>query len=112
VNAQCQIQIACDGARAVHSHHRKLRSQGGTSDPSNILLTCLDCHQATHANPLRSYSLGHLVHSWDNPKLIPIAPAEPSQGDAREPVSGIRHTAAGPGTFGFTADMARDGVIA
>lgn len=55
---------ACTG-RAVHKHHRKLRSQGGTDHPTNLLFTCFPCHHYIHMNPAISYANGWLIHSWD-----------------------------------------------
>lgn len=115
MNAVCQAQVVCDGSRAVHTHHRKLRSQGGKNDPANELKVCLDCHRHIHLNPAESFANGLLVHSWDDPATVEFVPAAAEchptyqQGEPR-PVSGPP-TAAGPGTFGFTADQfGRDGV--
>ena len=29
-------------------HHKKYRSRGGSNDPINLCLLCLECHTATH----------------------------------------------------------------
>ncbi len=54
----------------LHIHHRKLKSQGGTDDPTNLLALHRDCHtgpRGVHMNPERSYELGHLVRSFEEP---------------------------------------------
>jgi hypothetical protein len=60
------------GAVAVHTHHRKLRSQGGDDSPANLLRLCLECHTWVHANPAEAYETGYLVHSWDDPATIEV----------------------------------------
>jgi len=55
------------GQRAVHLHHRKLRSQGGRHEAVNLLHLAAGCHRAIHENPELSYALGYLVHSWAEP---------------------------------------------
>lgn len=37
---------------AVDLHHRILRSQGGTDEPSNLILVCRNCHELFHAKKL------------------------------------------------------------
>jgi hypothetical protein len=112
----CEVCIpgVCLG-RATNMHHRKPESHGGESVPVNLLHVCgsgtTGCHGYIEHHRAESYENGWLVRSWA--VVLPIiAPAESltSQGDAPEPVSGPP-TAAGRGTFGWTADMARDGVI-
>lgn len=68
MNRICEARASekCTG-RAVHTHHRKLRSQGGTDDQSNLLAVCLQCHHHIHMNPALSYERGWLVKSWDTP---------------------------------------------
>ena len=63
---------ACGGPGAVHLHHRKLRSQGGRHEATNLMHVHLSCHESIHAHPTRSYLLGHLVHSYDDPADAPI----------------------------------------
>lgn len=65
----CEV---CREARAVHIHHRKLRSQGGRHEPANLLHLCNRCHRDVHANPERSYSLGFLVRGWADPAEVPV----------------------------------------
>lgn len=59
-------------ARRLHRHHRKLRSQGGTDDPVNIMHVTPEQHDWIHRNVGLSYELGWLVHSWDDPAEVPI----------------------------------------
>ena len=72
----------CTG-RAVHAHHRKLRSQGGGDEDANRLNCCPNCHLAIHAKVEMAYNMGQLVHSWqdlrrglyrDHEPLMPIQP--------------------------------------
>lgn len=42
---------------AQHRHHIKLRSAGGTNDPSNLLDVCLRCHDHIHRNP--AWAMAH-----------------------------------------------------
>lgn len=70
------ICLVCGEARAVHTHHRKLRSQGGGDEKSNLLRVCSDCHLAIHANPSESYARGLLVHSWADPALVEVFGAQ------------------------------------
>lgn len=65
----CEV---CGEARAVHSHHRKLRSQGGEDEPANLLRVCAEDHAWIHANPSESYARGLLVHSWADPALVEV----------------------------------------
>jgi len=72
-----------DSARASTSlqrHHRKRRSQGGTDAPENIMLVTLEQHDWIHRNVARSYELGWLVHSWDEPSQVPITAIWTSEG--------------------------------
>lgn len=68
MNGPCEARASaeCTG-RADHSHHRKLRSQGGDDSTANILKVCWRCHHTIHANPAESYEQGWLVKSWDTP---------------------------------------------
>lgn len=52
-------------------HHRKLRSQGGKDDITNVLALHHKCHNlgtdSVHLNPKSSYQYGYLLKSWQNP---------------------------------------------
>ena len=73
MNGPCESGMSpdCTG-RAVHLHHRKLRSQGGTADPSSTMKVCAFCHGAIHASPAKSYAMGQLVKSWQDPAKVSI----------------------------------------
>lgn len=67
-------ELGC-GRRAVHTHHRKLRSQGGRHEPANLLHLCLTHHDEAHANPERAYALGWLVRASFDPADVPVVTA-------------------------------------
>jgi hypothetical protein len=60
------------GQRAVHMHHRRLRSQGGQHTPANLLHLTLAHHAEIHANPTRAYELGFLVSAWADPADVAV----------------------------------------
>jgi hypothetical protein len=61
-DSHCQLgPVGCGGGPAVH--HRRLRSQGGTNDPLNLVLLCDIHHGHIHANPAWSYDNGWLRRS-------------------------------------------------
>ncbi len=68
-------------ARGGSVHHRSARRMGGSKDPaknlpSNLLLLCgsgtTGCHEEIERKAEQHYDDGFLVHSWDDPHLIPI----------------------------------------
>ena len=61
---EAKIYPDCDG-RAVHTHHRLLRSQGGSDDPENLLDVCAPCHQWIHDHPAEAYLRGLLIRGHD-----------------------------------------------
>ena len=66
---RCEIGLPGCWGVARDPHHRKLRSRGGTNDPSNILDACGACHDWAHANPALATELGLLV-----PSRMPVGP--------------------------------------
>jgi hypothetical protein len=67
----------CRSARAVHVHHRQPKQAGGTwrrliHALFNLVHFCTPCHIYVHAHPLESYTAGWLVHSGDDPALVPV----------------------------------------
>lgn len=60
--------FAC-GNRAVHVHHRKYRSRGGTNALSNLLDVCLECHSLIHSQPELSNRLGLSLHAGESEEL-------------------------------------------
>jgi hypothetical protein len=51
----------CTG-RAEVRHHIRMRSQGGTDDPSNTLDICDAEHRYIHNHPAEAYERGWLTH--------------------------------------------------
>lgn len=62
----CEAATEVCTGEVQHTHHRKLRSAGGSHDPRNLLAVCHACHDFVHANPDLSYEHGWLLHSWEN----------------------------------------------
>lgn len=64
------------GPMGSSTHHRLLRSQGGTHAPSNLVtLTGSGTtgeHGWVHANPRIATVLGYMVPSWGDPTQVPI----------------------------------------
>lgn len=60
----CEVKAeGCEG-RAVHMHHRRMRSQGGRHTLSNLIHTCAYCHFVCHHAEDR-YERGWLIRSHD-----------------------------------------------
>ncbi|EYT55805.1 hypothetical protein H490_0104020 [Leucobacter sp. UCD-THU] len=61
---------------AGSKHHRKLRSRGVEHAPSNLVCLTGDGtrgeHGWVHAHPREATVLGYMVHSWDDPREVPI----------------------------------------
>lgn len=60
-------------------HHRELRSQATKAEKhtaSNIIDVCEDCHRWIHMHPAEAYAHGWLVHSYDDPRKIPVEHAK------------------------------------
>ena len=57
-------------------HHRKLRSQGGKHDVSNLILLCgsgtTGCHGWVHANPAEALRGGWYARSWQDTLGVPV----------------------------------------
>ena len=62
----------------LHSvHHRKLRSQGGTDDPWNLIVLCgsgtQGCHGIVHSRrAVEGEPGGYIVPSHADPRRIPV----------------------------------------
>lgn len=67
-----QLKAYFESTQSLHRHHRKRRSQGGTDDEPNIMLVTPEQHQWIHENVAKSYELGWLVESWQDPAEVPI----------------------------------------
>lgn len=61
MNAWCEAGTQVCTGRAAHRHHRRMRSQGGGNEPSNLLAVCPSCHDYIHAHPSESYERGWLL---------------------------------------------------
>lgn len=57
----CEIDHPGCTGRAVHLHHRRLRSQGGRHTVGNLLDVCPSGHRWIHANPAESYERGWML---------------------------------------------------
>jgi|SRR5947209_2941210 len=69
---RCEL---CGGpiAQRCHRHHRKLLSQGGQDDITNIVLLHPTCHHVTvHLNPEWSKENGWIVPAASNPARVPV----------------------------------------
>ena len=53
-------------------HHRKLRSQGGRDELSNLLALHSSCHRDAHDQPKQSYRVGLLVRSHVDPRTASL----------------------------------------
>lgn len=66
VNGLCEADSpVCPGRphRGDQAHHRRLRSQGGTDDPTNLLWVCTLAHDYIHRHPAESYDRGWLLRA-------------------------------------------------
>ena len=63
----------------AEAHHRQMRSQLGPDRLDNLMWLHPGCHQWIHLHPGWAYESGWLVHSWDNPSEVPVAPLRGEQ---------------------------------
>lgn len=67
---RCEVRSnVCNGV-AAHFHHRKLRRHKDQR-LVNLLHACDSCHRHIHDNVGVSYLMGWLVHSYDDPAVVP-----------------------------------------
>ena len=57
---EAMVEGVCEGI-AVHTHHLRLRSQGGKNGPT--ILVCRACHGHIHGNPAWAYEHGLLLRT-------------------------------------------------
>jgi len=57
----CQVRVPF-GRFPIH--HKKYRSRGGSNDPINLVLLCLDDHTKTHAG--KKSHAKYRTRSWQN----------------------------------------------
>lgn len=58
-NGRCEARVdAVCTVRGVHAHHVRLRSQGGSDGPENLLWVCQPCHTWIHDHPADAAALG------------------------------------------------------
>jgi 5-methylcytosine-specific restriction endonuclease McrA len=57
---RCRVP-GCRSARGLEIHHLVHRANGGTHDPSNLILACSSCHQAHHDGRLVIHGTAELL---------------------------------------------------
>lgn len=72
---QCEF-VECQRP-AVHTHHRKPRRLGGSTDPAinlppNLVRLCAHHHQWVESNRLEALAMGLLLHANDVPSETPV----------------------------------------
>ena len=60
-DGRCELAHLGDCYGYLHRHHKLMRSQGGDSHITNLLLVCDTHHRFIHAEPAMSYAMGWLV---------------------------------------------------
>ena len=73
-DGRCEV---CGLVGPSQIHHRQPRGMGGsgqtaTRSAANGIAVHADCHRRIELNRAKSYLLGHLVHKWDDPEIIPV----------------------------------------
>lgn len=67
---RCELRlVGCSGLMNA-THHRLLRRHQDHR-PQALLGLCTPCHLHVHTHVADSYANGWLVHSWEDPALIP-----------------------------------------
>lgn len=64
----------CGDPLGTHSdkHHRKLRSRGVEHTIENLVDVHHGCHMWIHENPKEATARGFMVHSWEDPAIVPV----------------------------------------
>lgn len=71
VHARSGYRCEGCGGHSHHLHHRKLRSQGGGHEVSNILGLCRPCHDWAHQHPALARERGWIVKGSRDPREVP-----------------------------------------
>lgn len=63
--------------QAEHTHHRRPRRMGGSTDPatnlpSNLMRLCREHHEWVESNRVKALSLGLLLHAGEDPAQVPV----------------------------------------
>lgn len=56
----------------IHEHHRRLRSQGGGDEPTNVIGLPDVIHDWIHANPEAAKEAGLIVPEWEDPANVKV----------------------------------------
>ncbi|KQR97284.1 HNH endonuclease [Williamsia sp. Leaf354] len=96
---------ACGRTRHLHAHHVRFWSQGGTTDPDNLILLCSTHHRALHNGDFIIRARGNQEFSFHHPSgtIIDTAPATTAP-DGWRPNSSIADDAVEP-VGGGTLDL-------
>lgn len=57
----------------MHEHHKKMQSQGGGDEDTNLAFLCPTCHNSVHIIAKKSAAnlpTAHLFSVWTNPKSL------------------------------------------
>jgi 5-methylcytosine-specific restriction endonuclease McrA len=73
---EARIEGVCTGW-LEHVHHRRLRSQGGSDDPSNLVGICRKCHDHAHRNPKLAGELGLIDFTVAEPLSLAVTKVYP-----------------------------------
>jgi hypothetical protein len=72
---EARVEGVCTGWHE-HTHHRRLRSQGGSDDPSNLVACCNRCHDWAHRNPVHAEALGLIEFTTYEPESSAVVRIE------------------------------------
>lgn len=59
----CEVGADSCSTLGHEAHHVRMRSQGGSDDPENLLWVCRACHSFIHLHPAISYDRGWLARA-------------------------------------------------
>ncbi len=65
----CGVHVKQDN---FECHHRKLRSQGGPDEPTNLITLCHGCHDHAHRNRAWANGRGLILRPWQDPAVEPV----------------------------------------